>query len=218
MRPPHQASVNPLNCFTQPVMATSVGKRSMLDAPKKPTMPFVLIQNVPHVGRFGDRSAVTEHQDVRVHRLRGVGQLLHALRGFFQRQRATLRRCCPWSSAPCAESACPRRPSPSLGFLRCEHVGARQQVEFACRRRSCPLPCRKPMPVSSRPTRRLPSNSPTVGKFCTPLKPASLHVEQEPLHDAERIGAAHAGEHRRLLRRPGSTSRAMSMTIWLASP
>src|SRR5262249_38648527 len=34
---PRHFSLSDLNCFTQPLMATSVGRRSMLDAPKKPT-------------------------------------------------------------------------------------------------------------------------------------------------------------------------------------
>ena len=76
-----------LNLRTQPVMATSVGRRSMLDAPKKPTMPLVCFEDVRRVLRLGDRPAVAEHQDVRVHLLRGVVQGLHALRGLVERQR-----------------------------------------------------------------------------------------------------------------------------------
>src|SRR4051812_38076457 len=33
-----------LNCFTQPVMAISVGSRSMLLAPKKPTIPLQVLR------------------------------------------------------------------------------------------------------------------------------------------------------------------------------
>ena len=54
------------------------------------------------------------------------------------------------------------------------------------------------MSVSSRFWRNLPSIRPTVGKFCTPEKPA-LHIAQEEFHDAERIGAAHAGQYGRVL-------------------
>ena len=51
------------------------------------------------------------------------------------------------------------------------------------------------MPVSSRFWRKMPSKSPTVGKFCTPEKPISLYFAQEELHHAEGIGAADAGQH-----------------------
>ena len=54
------------------------------------------------------------------------------------------------------------------------------------------------MPVSSRLTRNVPSIRPTVGKFCTPAKPASLHLAQEAVHQPERVGAADAGQHRRV--------------------
>ncbi len=54
------------------------------------------------------------------------------------------------------------------------------------------------MPVSSSPARIVPSISPTVGKFWTPLKPMRLQLVEEDGHQAERVGAADAGEHRRL--------------------
>ena len=55
------------------------------------------------------------------------------------------------------------------------------------------------MPVSSRFARNVPSISPTVGKFCTPAKPGVEHLAQEARHQPERVGAADAGEHRRVL-------------------
>ena len=55
-----------------------------------------------------------------------------------------------------------------------------------------------PMPVSSRLARNVPSISPTVGKFCTPAKPASAHLAQEDVHQPERVGPADAGEDRRV--------------------
>ena len=54
------------------------------------------------------------------------------------------------------------------------------------------------MPVSSRLARNVPSISPTVGKFCTPAKPASRTSAQEDVHQPERVGAADAGQHRRV--------------------
>jgi hypothetical protein len=59
--------------------------------------------------------------------------------------------------------------------------------------------------------------SPTVGKFCTPVKPARLTSCRKLRHEPEGIGAAHAGQHGGLAA-TGRTSRAMSMTIALASP
>ena len=55
------------------------------------------------------------------------------------------------------------------------------------------------MPVSSRLARKMPSIRPTVGKFCTPEKPIALQLVEEHVHEAERIGAVDAGEHRRVL-------------------
>ena len=55
------------------------------------------------------------------------------------------------------------------------------------------------MPVSSRFARNVPSMMPTVGKFCTPEKPIALHLVEEHVHLAERIGAVDAREHRRVL-------------------
>ena len=57
----------------------------------------------------------------------------------------------------------------------------------------------KPMSVSSSPWRNVPSIRPTVGKFCTPLKPAACTSRRKRLHDAKRIGAANAGQDRRVL-------------------
>jgi hypothetical protein len=47
----------------------------------------------------------------------------------------------------------------------------------------------QPMPVSSRLARKVPSISPTVGKFCTPGKADPLQLVQEHVHQAERVGA-----------------------------
>jgi hypothetical protein len=58
---------------------------------------------------------------------------------------------------------------------------------------------------------------PTVGKFCTPEKPASRTCSQEDRHEAERVGAVDAREHGRVST-TGRTSLAISMTIALASP
>ena len=40
---------------------------------------------------------------------------------------------------------------------------------------------------------------PTVGKFCTPLKPESDELVEEHRHQAKWIGAADSGEHGGLL-------------------
>ena len=73
------------------------------------------------------------------------------------------------------------------------------------------------MPVSSRPARKVPSMSPTVGKFCTPVKPARLTSSRNC--GMRRNGSVpHTPASTGVSRATGSTSRAMSMTIALASP
>ena len=54
------------------------------------------------------------------------------------------------------------------------------------------------MPVSSRFWRKMPSNRPTVGKFWTPEKPIRFSSSRKTRHQPERVGAADAGQHRRL--------------------
>ena len=55
------------------------------------------------------------------------------------------------------------------------------------------------MPVSSRLARKVPSISPTVGKFWMPEKPSAISALQELVGDHERVGAVDAGQHRRVL-------------------
>ena len=43
----------------------------------------------------------------------------------------------------------------------------------------------------------MPSNSPTVGKFCTPEKPSAFSWSRKTVHAPERVGAVDAGQHRR---------------------
>ena len=62
------------------------------------------------------------------------------------------------------------------------------------------------MPVSSRLARKMPSISPTVGKFCTPANPTAFTSSRKPVEDAEWIGAVHAGQNRR----PASTTGRIS--------
>ena len=73
------------------------------------------------------------------------------------------------------------------------------------------------MPVSSRPMRYVPSIRPTVGKFCTPLKP--MRVSSSRKTSMSRNGSVpHTPASTGVSRTTGSTSRAMSTTIALASP
>ena len=74
-----------------------------------------------------------------------------------------------------------------------------------------------PIPVSSRPWRIVPSKSPTVGKFCTPLKPSRRSSSRKT--SIRRNGSvpqtpASTGVSWTI----GSTSRDMSTTIAFASP
>ncbi len=73
------------------------------------------------------------------------------------------------------------------------------------------------MPVSSSPIRKVPSISPTVGKFCTPLNPIRFSSSRKTgisLNGSVPQTPASTG----VSRTTGSTSRAMSTTISFASP
>ena len=54
-------------------MATSVGSRSMLEAPKNPAKPVGPVEDVARVLGLGERAAVAEDDDLRVDLVRGVG-------------------------------------------------------------------------------------------------------------------------------------------------
>ena len=73
------------------------------------------------------------------------------------------------------------------------------------------------MPVSSSPTRIVPSKRPTVGKFCTPLKPMRFSSSRNT--GIKRNGSVpHTPASTGVSFTTGSTSRAMSTTIAFASP
>ena len=56
------------------------------------------------------------------------------------------------------------------------------------------------------------------GKVLHAAESNGLDIPQEGMHHPERIGPAHAGENRKRPCTTGSTSPAISTTIWLASP
>jgi hypothetical protein len=64
---------------------------------------------------------------------------------------------------------------------------------------------------------KLPSIRPTVGKFCTPEKAGRVDVAEEQLHHAE-WDRCRRRRPARACSTTGITSRAISMTIALASP
>ncbi len=73
------------------------------------------------------------------------------------------------------------------------------------------------MPVSSRFWRKVPSISPTVGKFCTPAKPMALSSARKwsvSMKGSVPLTPAMTG----VRFTTGSTSRAISTTISLALP
>ena len=73
------------------------------------------------------------------------------------------------------------------------------------------------MPVSSSPTRIVPSKRPTVGKFCTPLKP--MRISSSRKTGISRNGSVpQTPASTGVSFTTGSTSRAMSTTIAFASP
>ena len=73
------------------------------------------------------------------------------------------------------------------------------------------------MPVSSRPWRYSPSIRPTVGKFCTPAKPASS-TSRRKLGISRKGSVPHTPASTGVCSTTGRTSAAISMTIALASP
>jgi hypothetical protein len=73
------------------------------------------------------------------------------------------------------------------------------------------------MPVSSRLARNVPSISPTVGKFCTPAKPASA-TERRKFGISRNGSVPHTPASTGVSRTIGSTSAPISITIALASP
>ena len=73
------------------------------------------------------------------------------------------------------------------------------------------------MPVSSRPWRNSPSISPTVGKFCTPAKPASS-TSRRKLGISRNGSVPQTPASTGVWSTTGSTSPAISITIALASP
>ena len=155
------------------VIATSVGRRSMLEAPKKPTTPVGALQHVLRVLGLGERAAVAEHDHVGVDRHRRVAHRLDPLDALVERERRLRRRSCPSSSAPCAAPARrPRRassPRPTRGRRRTARSAG---------------PARRPR-GSSRPRGRSPCRSPRgwrgtcrrsgrpSGSSARPAKPAS---------------------------------------------
>ena len=75
----------------------------------------------------------------------------------------------------------------------------------------------KPMPVSSKLCRMVPSKRPMVGKFCTPEKPivfSSARKSGMMTKGSVPLTPASTG----VFLTTGSTSRAMSLTISLALP
>ena len=74
-----------------------------------------------------------------------------------------------------------------------------------------------PIPVSSRLARNVPSMRPTVGKFCTPLKPIR-RISSRNTGMTRNGSVPHTPARTGVSRTTGSTSRAMSTTIALASP
>jgi hypothetical protein len=73
------------------------------------------------------------------------------------------------------------------------------------------------MPVSSRFCRNPPSYSPTVGKFCTPAKPIALSWSRN-IGITRNGSVPHTPARTGVSRTTGSTSAAISTTIWFASP
>ena len=189
------------------VIATSVGQAFHARGAEEADDALGAVEHVGGVVGLGDRAAVAEHEHVRVLPTAASRIAWISSTHWSSDLARSARRSSPWSSGPCAGRARRRRPRPSPppapGRTRTARSAGRAGAPCAIISTSSP----KPMPVSSRFARKVPSISPTVGKFCTPAKPASLDLAQEPVHQPERIGAADARRAPACRSTTGSTSR-----------
>ena len=202
------------------VIATSVGRRSMLEAPKKPTMPARAVEDVLRVLGLGDRAAVAEHEHVGVDRAR--------------RRRASPGSRSTHSSSVCAVCA------PIVPFVVRPMCGTSTSAPARGHRRGLRRRS-KTYGAVSRPSSRGQADHLDLervahagllevgaeGAVDQPDRREVLHARRsrrrstcrrKPVHQPERVGAADAGEHRRVARRPAAPRAAMSSTIALASP
>ena len=172
-RAPPQFAASALKRRMFSVIAISVGRRSMLDAPKKPTTPVGAVEHVLRVLGLGERPAVAEHDHVRVHLDGGVAHRLDQLDALVQRARR-LRADRALRRQPHVRARARRRPPrssppPTRGRTRTGRSAGPARRPRGSSRPRARSPCRSP--PGSRGTS--PSISPTVGKFCTPANPAS---------------------------------------------
>ena len=159
------------------------------------------LEHVLRVLGLGDRAAVAEHDDV------GLAPR--------SRRRASPARASPPRRAISAvfapidplrgqshvrDERRRRRPRAICArAVRVEDVGAGEHARVVRASRIMSTSSSKLMPVSSRFCRNRPSIRPTVGKFCTPSKPIAFSSRRKTRIMRNGIGAADAGEHRRVL-------------------
>ena len=120
-----------LNCRACAAIARSVGRRSMLLAPKNPAIPSVWWQHVLDVLGLRDGTAVAQDEDVRRDTDRGVAHRLHARGGLVECQGRLRADAALRGQADVRDQHVGARARHCDGFLGREDVGARQQVEVA---------------------------------------------------------------------------------------
>ena len=212
------------------VIAISVGSRSMLEAPKKPTTPVGPVEHVLRVLGLGERPAVAEHDHVRVDRDRGVAHGLDAARRTRRASARSARRSCPSSSGPCAGRARRRPPrsspppdSGSKTYGRGQQAERRgladhldlERVAHARSPRGSPGTCRRSARRSgSSARRRSPRRAPRAGSCgisrngSVPHTPASTGVSRDDRqHLAAHLHARSRWRRRRASGPPASRGR-----------
>ena len=186
----------------------------MLEAPKKPTTPCGASEHVGGVLRLGDRPAVAEDEDVRVDRLGRVVHRLDALDGTRRASWRSRRRSCPSSSGPCAARGRRPRPRPSArASSGVEHVRAVSRSSSRAASRSSRPRARSPCPSPRGSAGRCRRSGRRWGSSGRRRSPVSLSSPQEDGHEPERVGAADAGQHRRVAGRSAAPRAAISTTI-----
>src|ERR687895_296173 len=198
------------------VMATSVGRRSMLDAPKNPTTPSV--RSSTYRASSGSASGPPWQSTITSGLTATAASRIAWISSTHSSSvSAVSAPIVPFVVSPmCGTStSAPARVIASADSGSNTYGAVSSPIEAASRIISTSRPY--PIPVSSRFARKVPSISPTVGKFCTPANPAS-RTSRRKFGMSRKGSVPHTPASTGVSRTIGSTSRPISMTIALASP
>ena len=199
------------------VMATSVGSRSMLDAPKKPTMPSV--RSSTYCASSGSASGPPWQSTItsRVHAHGGVAHRLDLLDALVERLGRVRADRALRGQAHVRHEHVGARLGHRDRVVRVEHVRRAQQAERRAPRGSCRPRARSPSrsPRGSRGTCR--RSARRSGSSARPRSPASSTWRRKT--SISRNGSVpHTPASTGVSRTIGSTSWPISSTIALASP